>query len=570
MRVVRAVCVCLVFISTFATENREGLLAQKVYSPEHPEVRAMLDNALRYLNASEPEGFSEAILFGAAAYKAALRSAPSEAEARKDPLVVEALGWVDRVFAAGDYRRRPEFTANYAPAIILIFLLDIDADGYRPQIQSMLDMMLRNQQRSGAWGYLQTPDHGDTSQMQYVGLALWLADKSGYEVPNEVGKRALEWMIQTQGSSGAWIYTIPPIARSSPSATQERLSLAASGAGTVYVLAEWLQLATKQSAESRQAREMAQIAFDLQLRLPPSVTEYNPDRPEEVGGQAKVAFDIAKLRESMARSNNYFNSNFRPDPDDFTYYYLYAFERYASLRELVDGDVGRNFEDWYDQGVRFLKRTQNSNGSWAPAPGLNTTRQNSTALAVLFLTRSMQLSLKMKVEATMVANEGFPGGDLEERRGGGIVGQDIQRDMNDLLVLLDGQSDEDVRQRAIDALEKMDFSSDGASRTAQLAKLRELLKEKDGDIRLAVVKLIGKVRNLDNVPGLIFALTDPDERVGKAANDGLRFISRKVDSFDVSPQPTPGELREIKPKWIEWYLSIRPDGRLIEEPENEK
>ncbi|HMO14264.1 MAG TPA: hypothetical protein PKD64_01415 [Pirellulaceae bacterium] len=545
--------------------SQPNLHAQKEFGPTHEVVQEMMEKAIRYLERVPASEFQDSVLFGLAAYKAMVWTAPTEADAKKHPLVVAGLNRVKKLFADGDMERESSFEANYAAAILIIFLLDIDAEGYQREVQYLLDLLLRNQQRSGAWGYVSSPDHGDTSQMQYVGLALWLADRSGYNIRPEVGKRALEWMIQTQGSSGGWIYNIPPMARSDPSGLVERPSLAASGAGTVYVLAEWLQLATRQSAQARQAREMAELAFELQLRLPPAVTEYNPDRPEEVLGNAKVAFDISKLRESMARSNAYFNSNFRPDPIDYTYYYLYAFERYASLREIVDGDVGRNFQDWYDQGVRYLRGVQNANGSFPQARGMHVTQARSTALAVLFLTRSMQQSLRRKLESTLVGNEGFGDGVLEERRGGGVFSQEVQRDVDEMLELLDGQSDDELRERLIKSIEETDFAS--GSLASQLGKLREYLNHRDADIRLVVVKKIGKVRDLDSVPGLIFALTDPDERVGVAAHDGLRFISRKVDSFALSPDPTLGELAEMKKRWIDWYFSVRPDGRLIDEPD---
>ena len=561
---------CLIAVLASSLCHPSLAQAQKKYDPEHPEVKAMIDKALNFLDRSEPEGFREAILFGLAAYKAQLYVTDDPADAKKHPLVQEAIGWVDRIMSDPNLFGRPEYNSTYAPAITLIFLLDIDAEGYKPQIEQLLQFLLDQQQTTGAWGYRNLPNNGDTSQMQYVGLALWLASKeTDLNVPVDVGKRALDWMCDVQNPSGGYIYTIPPVARSGAPGIEERLSLAAAGAGTVYVLAEWLQLASQQSIKARQAKQMAELTADLELRLPPSVTEYVPNASEEVIGNARVAFDIAKLRQTMARSNQFFNSRFQPDPRKWTFYYLYAFERYASLRELVDGNVSPSWDDWYDQGVEFCKRTQLSGGNWAAPVNAESSRV-STALAVLFLTRSMQLSLAAKVEGVLRGNKGFGDGNLNEGRGGVITAQKMQRELNQMLETLDGMTDADMLKRYSDMLENTDFSSDTESRTAQLAQLRQFINNKNADLRLAVVKLLGKTRNLDNVPALIFALTDPDPDVRKSANDGLRFISRKVDQMQVTNKNDKTEFNELRRKWEEWYLGIRPNARLLDVPEDDE
>ena len=73
---------------------------------------------------------------------------------------------------------------------------------------------------------------------------------------------------------------------------------------------------------------------------------------------------------------------------------------------------------------------------------------------------------------------------------------------------------------------------------------------------------LGRSRQLDNVPTLIYALTDPDSQVVTAAIDAWRYISRQ-------PRGSPGTIidDELGRKaaidyWKKWYLTIRPQADL--------
>ena len=56
------------------------------------------------------------------------------------------------------------------------------------------------------------------------------------------------------------------------------------------------------------------------------------------------------LKRAMADGDHWFAQNFRIDPDEWRYYYMYAFERYQSFRELVTGDEPAE-PAWYNTGV---------------------------------------------------------------------------------------------------------------------------------------------------------------------------------------------------------------------------
>jgi hypothetical protein len=81
--------------------------------------------------------------------------------------------------------------------------------------------------------------------------------------------------------------------------------------------------------------------------------------------------------------------------------------------------------------------------------------------------------------------------------------------------------------------------------------------------------VLGRTRDLDSAPLLIFCLNDQDLRVVKEARDALRFVSRKFDSFGPEiPEGTyqieefEAERRKAVAAWKAWYLSIRPDHQF--------
>ncbi len=79
---------------------------------------------------------------------------------------------------------------------------------------------------------------------------------------------------------------------------------------------------------------------------------------------------------------------------------------------------------------------------------------------------------------------------------------------------------------------------------------------------MAAVQALAKARDLDNVETLIYALTDPDYRVVRAANDGLLRI-RRVPTIVVLPDNFSEEDRRLLvERWKAWYQMIRPSAEV--------
>ena len=89
-------------------------------------------------------------------------------------------------------------------------------------------------------------------------------------------------------------------------------------------------------------------------------------------------------------------------------------------------------------------------------------------------------------------------------------------------------------------------------------RLQQLVRGGEPEVRLLAVRALGRSGNLDYVPTLLYALTDPDEHVVLEARDGLRFISRNFDGFGPPDQFTDPQRFEALDKWKKWYQSLRP------------
>ena len=136
------------------------------------------------------------------------------------------------------------------------------------------------------------------------------------------------------------------------------------------------------------------------------------------------------------------------------------------------------------------------------------------------------------------------------------------------MTLLKNAKSEDDIAMLMDALGPAikEFTEDkDKSRTEQLQFLRGLMTDESYMKRKIAVRFVAATQDLDNVPALLYALSDPALDICEEAHNGLRLISRKVDAFPLSANPTKVEFLDLKAKWTKWYKGIRPDAKLIDE-----
>lgn len=522
-----------------------GLLAgtSQAYSPESPEVKQLLDKALTYLDSAQPHPR----LGGKALQALALLKGNRPTNHPKIELAVAACKE-----AAESLATRHQGDAIYDLGIAIIFLSELDADQYRNEIRSLMELLLSWQKDFGPWGYLDGANisTGDTSMTQYGVLALWTADRTGaFKVPPDAAVGVMNWLLRTQDPSGGWGYQgrDPGEFRRVPQ-TPVQQSLTAAGCGSVYVLGDLLRL----------TNDMRSGKTDD--GLPPALRIVKKEGERPTQGPLTDKIDTGRMRDAMRDGDQWFSNNFRIDPPDWVYYYMYALERYKSFRELATGREEKE-PDWYNVGVEYLRDNQQDNGAWDRDNG----PAIDTCFGILFLVRGTKKSIQ-KAEAfngRLKGGRGLPTNlaDATVGEDGQIVKSPFQGEAETLLAILESASTEDLESLGSNLTIRL--SDDPAQRERELERLRRMVGAEDYTVRMAALTALYNTRELDNVPVFIFALGDPDPRIVRKARDGLRLISRKIDGFGLPDDPSDGAKVDAIQRWKDWFLAIRPDAQFL-------
>lgn len=513
------------------------------FAPESPEVQAVLQKALTYLDqARVPPRLGARSLVGLALLKG---NRPVDHAKIQDAVVACRE-------AATSLELKHTSDVMYDLALALIFLCELDPDQYRSEIQTLMQLMLKWQKEAGGWGYLEGPHikDGDTSMTQYAALALWTADRSGaYPVDVTAASKLANWLIRTQDPSGGWGYQgIDPGEFRQVNQQGVQQSLSAAGCGSTYVLGDLLRLTDEM--------RMGPGADGLPSAL--RIVRKDDQRPSQ--GPLTDRVDRGKLRSAAQGGDRWFESNFTIEPPDWVYYYIYALERYKSFRELA---LGREEKEpaWYNEGVEFLRKNQSPDGSWDHDNGPTI----DTCFGVLFLIRGTKKSIQ-KAEAyngLLRGGRGLPGNvaDVTQRADGQIVKTPFQGQAEGLLAILESAGDSDL-----DALEdgiQVTLSDEPVQRERELERLRRLVSAEEFAVRMAALQALCNTRELDNVPTLIYALGDPDPRIVRQARDALRLLSRKIEGYGPPDDPSEGAKLEAIERWKQWFLTIRPDAQFL-------
>lgn len=512
-------------------------------TPESPEVKQAIARAVKFLETST----SPDDRMGAHAIRATvlLKSGAGE----DHPIVRKAVQAIRRELES--LKGRPKDDAIYSVSLGIIFLCNLEPQRYSAEIGTLLQYLLSVQKPHGGWGYPDRPT-GDTSMTQHVILAFWEAAEAGFNIPQSSVERAAMWFLKTQDPSGAFGYqgnvseSFVPVPQ-----TEIRHSLCAAAMGSVYMCAELLGLADKLGARARETDS-----------LPPALARLDrPGTGQPVRFQSKL--DPGLFRTVMERGNRWLEENHTINPPMWPYYFLYSIERYWTFRELIDGNASQ-VARWYDEAAAHLLKVQKEDGSWYEPHNL-TNPENHTCFAALFLLRSTKKSVE-KVRSfgagTLVGARGLPkDSDLVRIQGGKVVSAAEASDLQKLLAEIDDGNEEEYA-KAIGAVSELPPDEAKALVSRQAAKLRELAGGTSADQRLAAVQALARAGTLDDVPTLIYAMSDPEREIVLAARDGLRRISRKTRGFQMPDDFDEGNRRSAIDQWKRWYLAIRPDAEF--------
>lgn len=510
------------------------------YTPESEKVRKITADAMKYLvKSSKEDSLGGEALKGLAVYKYYHRYRDLKVSDIDHPQVQYAVKYIRNELQKG--LNHSDKTLNYSLGIAIIFLCEIDGNqkAYRSEIETLLRALFARQRPDGAWSY---PDYatGDTSQTQYGILSTWFAIKKGYQVPGNSMQRAVDWLIRTQDPSGQFPYQgydPGPGNYNRIRQGQVRFTMSPAALGCLYIAQDSAGLAGQRSQ-------------------PKSTDVFKSTKA--VRRTVKISVNAPMLRRAISDGNRWYNANHslaKLDTGKNFHYYLYSFERYHAMKAFCEGTRGGP-APWYDAGVDTLAATQEElHWSGTRGPVI------STSFALLFLLRSMEIAIEDTAGGQSRGGYELPddltsltAGDLKD---GQVVGPKKVTDIESILKLIEEGDLADL-QRIIPDLDGEVLDPDRVKRKKQVGKLRETLTSGGFSQRLAAAKMISSSGDIDNVPHLIFALTDGDHRITRTARDGLRLISRKFKGFGLSDLPTIDEKELAVKKWRRWYQSVRP------------
>lgn len=540
-------------------------LGAGTYYPQHPEVLQMVDRAVAYMEALSDSQILQNQWGGEEFHIVML--AMAHFKARHDPeatLVKRGIARAKELAVAArnarngiqDPNEGVKDKSNYALAVCIILLCDVDAEAYQNEIGWLRDAMLASQKPTGGFGY-PSEQEGITLQAQYVILAIWTMKEKGIKVPAAVVNRTQEWLLRVQDVSGAWPYRATDPGPSQGLIEQGKRymthSTALGGGSSVLIVGDFFGL-WDASADGQQK--------GILPGMPPAVKFADKKAALQVNSSGTTV-GASEIFEAVERMNQYRQQvSYDQSGSNWHYYALYTQERFESFYALATTAADPD-TSWYDAGVERLKRNQAPSGGWGINDRTESPPAVATSFAILFLTRGTQQSIAASSGA-LAGGQGLPKDTTDIRVDGTqIKGRPVAAAVDQMLDLLEDDAG-DLEGKSIP--EDLQLAADPAERRAQLDRLQRLVRgSQSWQARRVAARLLGESDEMRVVPALIYALSDPDTTVRRYARDGLRFISRKFEGFGMPDEPNDGELERAQEQWRQWYLTINPKYVFLNE-----
>lgn len=522
----------LLIISTCLVLLPSGLsIPTLAVNPESPEVRQLIESGLKYLESNTDTRLGGRCLIALAFLK--------DGASPDHPRVVEALEACERTTTKPDYSNYV-----YSDALGIIFLAQLNDPAHQDLLNRFVQKFTRRQKKNGSWGY-NADTEGDTSQTQYAALTYWELMRIGMTPSVRSVDACTNWLLRTQDPSGVWGYHgIDPGSFELVDQRQTSSSMLAAGLGSVMILGNILGiLRPNQQAELEAQNE----------KLPSALQLADKGKEKKLRTLPGSTVDRSQMFDAVSQGRAWYDKNFKLAGSQYPCYVLYSLERYKSFEELLTGNVSAE-PDWYQMGYQYLLSNQQPHGGWKGGAG----EPCETAFAVLFLLRSTQKSIKASLgEGTLIGGRGLSA-DLSRMRlrGGRLVAEQKPTEVDKLLDMLEGEGNEGLEALLNDPA-TLRVENVGP---ADARRLQQIVKSGQPEARLLAVRALSQMRNLDFVPTLLYAMTDPDHRVVRAASDGLQYVSRRFDSFGLPDNFNENQRHEALDKWKQWYRRVRPDA----------
>ena len=514
-------------------------------TPESPEVQAAIKKGVAFLE-SKP---AEDDRIGARSLQCycLLKYAKSDPALPKvdstHPIIAVAVNRIQKALGTRDPAKLEAKDWDvYSTGLAIIFLVELDKEKHHADIECLLTSLQNRQKPHGGWGYPER-ETGDTSMTQYGVLSSWVATKAGFAVPQKSIESVATWLLRTQDPTGGFGYqgNVAPTAGALVNQSEVRPSMTAAGSGSLYICADWLDLINPK---------------EKRKDLPTALKEVkSKDAPKDRPKTSKI--ELRAVHEAEDRSKQWMAANNKIEGMQWAHYYLYALERCMAFRDKFDHRDEAE-PQWYNEGAAFLLKTQTESGNWSGQCGT----VPDTAFSILFLmrnTRKMAKIVEVYTKSTMVGGRGIPPDtrNILVKANGQIVARPLVSASDDLLVQIEKQGGREF-DKAVSVLAELPGSQLEALTAKYGARIRDLVGNKSPEARLAAVQALGKARDLDNVETLIYALTDPDPRVVRAANDGLLRMRRISTEVTLPENFSEEDRRFLVERWKAWYQSIRP------------
>jgi hypothetical protein len=522
---------CMWIVALVAASSNTIAFAQPL-STKSPEVKQAIERGTAYLDQSDD------IRVGARALSARVMLA---LDRRDDPKVGRAVDAIRQ-----DMARGVELDM-YSLGLSIVFLIELDAEKYRGEINELLNNLRSRQKPNGGWGYTNRPT-SDNSMTQYAVLSAWVASDAGFASPRDMWVRALSYYMRVQDPSGGYGYqAVDPTGTELVKQTEISPTLTYASLASIYLCGK--QLGLVQFAASGNSA--------LPSALKPLVKEKERKEGDDETPVDAVTIDPTRLRGTIDRSLGWYQAHATQLPATFHFYFYYTLERMETIRDFVRGRTDPN-PPWYQNVAAALVRSQRPDGSWKHSEG----EIPATAFALLTLLRSTQKVLERQHlygAGTLISGRGLPGGtDAIEVRRGKAVARPLTGPAEELFGKLDNVNSPEF-DRALGALDDLVREADAARLSPVAKQLRALASGGPAAAKASVLRALAKTRNFDDVPLLIEALDSPEDEVFRAADEGLRFMSRRMTLPRLPQELSTADRAVIARRWREWYQLIFPD-----------
>lgn len=530
----------------------QGPQACWAYTPDSPEVKAMVDRGVAYLETADVRNNGERILIAYAHLKC--KYDPEAPVVRKG--IDVAVNFADRVAKEGSAH---EHSRTYVIGVAVLLLAEADPILYRDSLEKLQRHLTEIQQSGGGFGY-PGKEEGDISQTQYAILATWTLDRNGIALDYSRVIKTIQFLLRVQDTSGGWPYTAQDPGPGKPRIRQKKVdySMGLAGGCSLLIAGDALRVWGQTEDENDPGIP----------GLPKAIKLYKEDTNK--ARRKTTSVSPQPIKGSLAFLDQFLlDANYKRSGVDWYYYIVYSLERYESFVEIANARTKDKSPAWYNRIVDQLREYENKKtGGWTDRA--HTSPAASTAFALLFLIRSTQKTIFTIGAGTMGGGQGFPKDTTNLRVDGTqIKGQPVATQVTDLLSILEEDGGGDVEGKSIP--DDLQLASDPNDRRAQIDRLERLVRGSQFyQARRVAAKLLGKSDEMRVVPSLIYALSDLDNPTRRFARDGLRFISRKFDGMgDMPDRPEDVEdaelmgqwnqtIKEIQSKWRQWYQSVDP------------